>query len=197
MIPDLKDQKFCIFGLQGSGKTYLAKHILENEFKKPMIYVVHNEDFKDTRAARWNPPKDRDGLLVGGKMLEEDFNLFIRQAIKFGKQKKIDLVVIDEADMFFQWNYNISGVMNDLVLNHRHYNLSVCFISRRPQDIPTKIVESSKALFVFSLEGDNAYKKLRNINPELEEKVKTLKHKDYHFVVKEVGKAPEIHKPIK
>lgn len=190
---NLKNQKFCVFGLQGSGKTVLARHILTQKFKRPLVYCFHEHDWNRVRAYRWHPPRDENGFVTN---MEEDFKEFIKQGIILGRRKKIDLIMIDEADMFFQSNFQVREYMNDLVLNHRHYNVAVGFVSRRPQDIPTKIVESCKAGFYFALEGDNVLKKLKNISPKLMEEVMQLQHGDHHFLVKEIGKQPVKHKPI-
>ena len=112
--------------------------------------------------------------------------------------KKIDCFVLDEADMFFRTNYDLCVNLNDLIINHRHYgNLAMVFISRRPQDIPTKIVESCFYQIIFLVEGANVFRKFENIHPKLFELLEKLDYEKHNFIVKELGKAPYLCNPIK
>ncbi len=41
----LKIVKTCVFGIQGSGKTYFVENSIIQSFKNPLIYLIHREDF--------------------------------------------------------------------------------------------------------------------------------------------------------
>jgi len=89
MLEDLRNQKACFFGIQGSGKTYAVKQLI-GAFKRPLVYRV-TADFDDTKGIYLVKPE---------KSVVKEFKQFIQYAKKLAEQKKIDLVVIDEADMF-------------------------------------------------------------------------------------------------
>jgi len=92
--------------------------------------------------------------------------------------------------MIFRSNFDISQSFNDIVINHRHYNLFVIMITRRPQDIPTKIFESSKYIITFSLQGANTITKFNNIYKGFGDKILQLKYDKHEFLIKEIGKPP-------
>ena len=182
---NLKNKKFAIFGIQGSGKTVLAKHLLKS-FNKPIVYEIH-PDFRDTKAMIYKP-KD---------LLLPTLNEFCAKIKQLAIKGKCDLFIIDEADYFFRSNFDIPLNLLDLILNHRHYNLALCFISRRPQDIPTKVYESCYATFIFKLEGVNALDKLAQININMRGLIDKVDYSRYNFIVKELGKDPYLCRPIK
>lgn len=181
---DFAGKKISVFGIQGSGKTHLAKKIMGN-YRAPIVYAVHKEDFADTRC-----------YIFKARNLQADLEPFCKRVKEMAQQGKIDCMVLDEADMFVRDNFDISPSLLDLVLNHRHYNLAMIFISRRPQDLPTRIVESCHYLFCFMLEGENALKKFQNIHPDFPNLLKSLDYQRHNFVFKELGRPPQIHAPV-
>ena len=192
---DIKAHKNCVFGIQASGKTYFAQNGLAAQFENPLVFVVNKDDVDGWLAVpRAHVYLAQNRLAIGG-----EFALFMKQAHKWATEGKIDAIFIDEADLFFNSNYDLDPVTLDLVLNHRHIGargVALVFMTRRPQDIPTKIVESSKFLFIFKLEGANAIQRFKEINPQIPPLIDILDYKRHNFVVKEIGKDPYIHKPI-
>jgi len=185
---DLKGKKYAIFGIQGSGKTVLAKHLL-NYFNKPIVYEVH-PDYRDTKAQYYRPNNFSLQAL-------DEFSGKIKQLAIKGK---CDLLNIDEADLFFKNNFDINTApkLYDLVINHRHYrDLALSFISRRPQDLPTKIIESCYAIFIFKLEGANAIQKFSTIHPKIPALIDKIDYRMHNFIVKELGKEPYICNPVR
>lgn len=184
---DFKGRKIDIFGIQGSGKTHFARRFIQN-FKKPIVYGVHPEDFErpDVKCYLYKPKGD----------VVAEFPTFFKNALSGAKRGRFDAIFIDEADMFFRENYELDKDMNDAVLNHRHYDLSLVFISRRPQDLPTRIVESSHYLIIFKQEGANAMKKFDDIDVRIRPLVEQLSFERHDFVIKELGKPPVIHAPL-
>lgn len=171
-----------IFGTKGSGKTYKAREIVKDCFKKPVVYRMSN-DFDDMDIGIFKPDN-----------IYENLDTFMTWAIKQGKKKNIDAIIFDEADKLFPNKKQLSQIMVDLIDMHRHYNLSLVFITRRPQSLHTEIAEVAHFNLFFSIEGDNAFKKLNGIFSGLGDMVKTLIYKSYDFVFKEVGKPPVIVK---
>lgn len=183
--------KIQIYGVQGSGKTYFTRALLKsNVFKRPIIYVVNKDDeySKIKKAFAYIPEN-----------AIKEFDDFIKFALKKAKEKKIDCIVIDEADLFFRYSFEVNRIneFNDLVLNHRHYGVSLIVISRRPQDLPTKIVESCKHTFIFKLEGANALKKFEEIEKGLANKIRALDYKSHKFIYKIIGEPSKVFPAIK
>jgi len=188
-------QKNCIFGIQGSGKTYFAQNGLATQFENPLIFVVNRDDVEGwTNVERAHVYLAENRLAIGG-----EFSKFMSFAHKNAREGKVDAIFIDEADLFFNSNYDLDPVTLDLVLNHRHIGpkgTAMIFMTRRPQDIPTKIVESSRFLFIFKLEGANAIQRFKEINPQIPPLIEQIDYKKFNFVVKEIGKDPYVHKAI-
>lgn len=186
-----KGQKACIFGIQGSGKTHWAKKCYA-KFKKPIIFQVNEDD-------GWAELDDIYVYKANRNKVKEEFFAFISKARDWALAGKIDLIIVDEADLFFQSNWEIDSNLLDLVLNHRHFGkegVALWFLTRRPQDIPTKIVESSKFLVIFKLEGFNAIQRFKDINPKLPELIEQLDYETHNFIVKEIGKDPKIYNSV-
>lgn len=181
---DLGGKKVSIFGIQGSGKTYLARSLLA-QFRNPFVFTVHADDFKGDRCYLYVP-----------KHPVREFEAVCTKVLELAKKRKVDAFFVDEADMFVRENYDLNPALNDLVINHRHYGLAMFFLSRRPQDIPTKIVESSHYIFIFKLEGDNALKKFHEIDRRLPPLMERLDYDRHNFIVKELGRPPFINTPV-
>lgn len=194
--PMFAGQKTCIYGVQGSGKTVFArqKQRLFPNWKK-IVYMVNEDDNWIKEDGLWVWQADTNNI----KQDFQDFINFIYEKIKEGK---IELVIIDEADLFFRHNYDISPKMLDLVLNHRHRGqagrgVALWFLTRRPQDLPTTIAESSKHTIVYLLEADNALKKLQAIDSRFKEKMKYLSFDEHNFLYKKVGETPILCQSLK
>lgn len=183
---NLKNVKTCVFGIQGSGKTYLVNHKLINSFKHPLLYRVHS-DYDKIKGIILYKPKSFDIKDL------DDFCLKVKQlAIK----KKIDCFILEEADMFIRSTLGIPNHLRDLILNHRHYNLALIFVSRRPQSIPTEVVESCENIFVFKIEGENVDKKFRAIHPHFKELLPKLDKNKHNFLLKTLGDSPKLYSAV-
>lgn len=181
---NLKEMKIFVGGIQGSGKTELAKYLATN-FKKAIVFTPHSDDWKKEKV-----------FIYEAKNPRGDLPEFCNAVKIMAKEKKIQLVIFDDADLLFQSNMDIPLSLRDLHINHRHYNLALMFVSRRPQDIPTPIIESSHYSFILKCEGDNIRKKFNEINPLIWRLVEQIKYKDYKFVIKPIGEAPYLHDKI-
>lgn len=186
----LKNTKATVMGIQGSGKTELAKR-LTVQFTKPVWYLVHKDDLT-------NMPRHVAIMMAEKKNLVE-LNEFIGSCIKLAQQKKIDAIFIDEADMFLNTNIDITRYshINDVVINHRHYGLAVVFITRRPQDIPTKYIESCEHSFIFALpNSDNVDRKMNALDRHLLELTKQCTKDNHRYVHKKLGYKPTLMEKI-
>jgi len=184
----LKEVKTCVFGIQGSGKTYFTENYLLKNFKHPFVYRIHHEDFKNTKSNVYVYDAKDTSL----KELE-DTAIIVKQ---YGQAKLIDCFVLDEADLFLKNMVAISPKMTDLILNHRHYGLAMIFITRRPQSIPTEVVESCENIICFKIEGENVERKFSAIHPDFKTLLPKLDKDKYNFILKELGKAPKIYDKV-
>ncbi len=170
-----------IFGAKGSGKTQKMKSIMNECFKKPVVYRMTDDFDKIDGIAIFRPNNFKENL--------DDFLHWLK---KMCLAKKIDSVIFDEADRLFPSRKDLSDIAREFVDEHRHWGCSVIFASRRPQNLNTMTAEEGQFMLVFAGDGDNFIKKLKSINSELAELVLQLNYKDYRYVVKELGKPPEI-----
>jgi len=79
----------------------------------------------------------------------------------------------------------------DVFANHRHYDMCIIMITRRPQDIPAKVFESSKYIVCFSLQGENVRKKFNGLYKGMGDQLLTLQYDSYEYVLKEIGLPPK------
>lgn len=190
-MTDFRNLKTCIFGIQGSGKTHFAR-TMYRQFDRPLVFVVNKDDGWAELPRLYVYQADNR------LQIKEEFAKFIKVAHKWAMEGKVDAIIIDEADLFFQTNWDLDPAMTDLVLNHRHIGKGVALwlVTRRPQDIPTKIVESSQFLIIFKLEGVNAIQRFREIHGDLPRLIEKIDYTKHNFVFKELGKDPYIHKAL-
>lgn len=178
---ELKNVKTCIFGRQGSGKTYWARKQLK-EFKAPIIFLINDDDeWEKERVYIWKAEINK----LDQNSLQDQFSKFIEYARNKVMKGLIDLIIIDEADLFVRNNFDPDPNHFDLILNHRHRGkgLALWYLTRRPQDIPAVIVESSEYLVFFKLRGDNAYKKCKEFDESLPEQIKKLTKDKHDYLI--------------
>lgn len=195
---DLREVKTFVGGIQGSGKTYFTANTIIPSFKKPVVYGVHPVDYAECKCKILIPKNyntdelDRNCLIIKKMALDGECDCFI----------------LDESDWFIPNNIqSLKAFHNlyDLIVNHRHYKkgypqkdnknlkgLAIVFITRRPQSIPTEIMESCEYQFTFAIEGDNVVKKYSSIHPMYRDLIPQLKKEKHNFIFKKLGEAPKI-----
>lgn len=185
-----KSRKVFIGGIQGSGKTQAARWLADRVFKR-CIAVRYTPDFDDL------PNVDLlDAVGDGRAQIEQVADFLIREGRAYMNQRKkptYDCWIIDEADMVFRSGQLTVPSVNDLVLMHRHYGLSLVFITRRPQDIPAKIIETSHFQFYFVVEGKNVKAHLAGVDDRIPPLLERLRYGEYRFVLKRIGEPPKLH----
>ncbi len=188
-----KEQKSVIVGLNGSGKTEFGKYIVDKNFKRAVWVLVNNDDLK-------NMPKNVSVVLSSDSLNRtKELDNIIKNVIVLAKENKVDALIIDEADLFLGNNAEVmkSPNVRDLIVLQRHHGLAVVCMSRRPQDLPTKLYETADNVIIFaSRNSDNVDKKLKAIDRELPKMVAKLKKGDYKFIVSEIGEKPKLFNPI-
>lgn len=193
MILKIKEQKTVIVGLNGTGKTELGKHLAEKSFKRIVWVLVNADDAKNM------PSNVTMVLSIDSLNRTKELNEIIGNVVKLAKQGKVDGLVIDEADLFLSDNFEVnkSPHVKDLIVLQRHHGIGVICMSRRPQDLPTKLYETSDNVIIFaSRNSDNVDKKFRAIDKELPELVNGLKKGDFKFIVSVAGEKPALMNPI-
>lgn len=186
---EFKGCKICIFGLQGGGKTFFVEHYLLNKFNHPVIYLMHKEDFSERgNHIETIIPKDEEGNVdTSMKTLNQTAKVIKERAIK----GEIDVFVIDEADLFIPKDFRRLqrySYFHDLIINHRHYNISLIFITRRPQELPTVITEQSAHYFIFHIAGKNVKNHLNMIYDGLGDLAsEKLSRNEHNFIHLEFG----------
>jgi len=181
---DLFQKKIGIFGIQGSGKTHFARSILRY-FRAPFIYRL-TSDFDNVDNAIIFKQTDKYA----------DLDFFLATARRLGQAGKIDAVVLDEADLFMTEARLEQGLMNELVLMHRHFGLAFIIISRRPQDIPSKVFESCHVIALFAIDAPIAKKKFSDLHEDYKTLLPNLDLARHNFIIKELGQPPQLCAPI-
>jgi len=184
MIPDLTDKRFAILGLQGTGKTYLAKGLLEkqplsiaydvlHEYQGYNRYIVKNRQYGDEAIAELN-------MLVSKVVIGSG---------------KIKLFVLDEANRFCPPKpHPLPDSILELNDWQRHYHVSFGVICRRPTQLHTDLIELAHYLFIFQLKGKNDLIYLDSMSAGLGDKILALPQ--YHFVIVHPNHEYEVHQPI-
>lgn len=198
---ELKNCKICVFGIQGSGKTFFVENFLMKKYQKPIIYLMHKEDFnKRGNHVQVIVPQDENGNVDTSQRTLNQWSQKIKEKAINGE---IDAFIIDEADLFIPKDFRMmqkSPFFHDLVINHRHYGLSIIFITRRPQELPTAITEQSAHYFIFHISGKNVKDHLNRIHENLGDICsEKLNRRTHNFVHLEFGeqKPLKIYKAIK
>lgn len=180
--------RVTIIGLQGSGKTYLAKRIFLDKEKRHLVIDPNDEYAGYTRYV----PKYTDDY----EKLSEEIKVAIRKLVlpntwsieqleKSGKEKKdrLKLLVIDEADLMLPARHNINAAIRNLIVKSRHLRLDIVFISRRPTDLNAYVMDVSDYLVVFKQVGYNALRTLRALKLDSDKAIKELDYEKHEFLL--------------
>lgn len=177
--------KITIIGMQGSGKTILAKKLIKL-FKNPLVYGVYPEE--------WADAPERVNLYPVKSYSVEAFNEFAGELINFQKtdKKPYDCLFIDDADLFFKTNFDVYENINRLFISQRQLGLTLIFASKRPQNLSTKVYENSDYTFAFATEGINVKKYFENLHENMKMLLPKLSREKHNFILKQIGKEPKL-----
>lgn len=184
---EFKTKKVMIVGTGGSGKTIYAGKLWK-QFNNPMAYDI-NGDYKKLPGGISYEPDDIDG----------EFNSFLDLYFKITKTKKIDALFFDDCDVYINYETAANPIFKDLVVRHRNpkHNVSLIFISKKPQAIPTLIAENVHYTVIFKIEGFNALNRLHDIDPRLDPLIEEVSKKPFSFIIKKEGEMPLLMPPVK
>ena len=181
---DLAGKTFAIFGLKGTGKTVLAKHILKQS-KAGFVYDVLHEYRGFNRYIVSNRQHTQKAI--------EELNLFVSRVIIGSKQ--IRLFILDEANRYCPPKPQpLPESILELNDFNRHYNISFGVIARRPTQLHSDLVELANYLFIFQLKGKNDIAYLDNLASGLGDAVVNLP--PYHFVQVNPNHTFQVQQPV-
>lgn len=187
-----------ILGLQGSGKTYLAKHHLLDDEPNHLVIDPNGEYDGYTRYVPKYPDSpakfNEEIRLVMRKIVLPNCQTI--EAISRGekpKKNRLKLLVIDEADLVAPARQNINSALRYAVVNARHLQLDIVFISRRPTDLNTYIMDTCDYLISFKQTGYNAIKVLKMINEVSPDKIRGLDYDKYEFILYDRARACRVY----
>lgn len=183
----MSDKRFAMFGLQGSGKTNLAKHLLRSQ-PAHLVFDVKNEYQGLNRyKVRY---RDEKGIPELEAVIDK---LVVPTEL-------IKLFVIDEANRYLRPKpiplppavLNLNDFSRRLPPTNKA--LSFGCIARRPVQLHTDITELAHYLFIFNLKGNNDIRYLNELVHGLGDVVATLD--EYHFVILAPNRTYQIHEPV-
>jgi len=178
---DFDRKMYCIFGLNASGKTNLAKDICRK--RKAIIFDTLGEYHREFDA--WVPKsKSYPGIAYEF----EDFIKWVQT------QKKYDAIHVSEASTIFPKMKPLMPEMRKFFDTYRHHGVSFGFDCRRPAQLATDLVELSHYIFAFNLKGVNDIKFFNNMNSNIENTIFNLPR--YHFVSIDQQRNFAVHAPI-
>ena len=178
---NLTNKIWCIFGLNGTGKSHLAKFIAKNY--NAVFFDVLNEHSKEFDSY---VPKNKNYPEIA-----TEFDYFLTKI----QSHKYNMIIVDEASRVFPNMRPLQPVMRSYIDTFRHtHQSSIGFICRRPTQLFTDLVELSHYLFIFKMVGKNDIQYLNFISVGLGDTVSQLEK--YHFVVVNEDRTFNICKPI-
>lgn len=177
---DITNKRFVILGLQGSGKTVLAKYML-SKCSRHLVY----DTLREYKGFIRYTPTDRNSKSELERMIK---------TLVF-KKVKPQLFIIDEANRFIEPKPTaLPQGVNELNDWSRHIGISWGCICRRPTQLHTDMMELAHYLFIFCLRGKNDTAYLDSILPNLGDTVSNLKQ--YEFAIVTENRSVYVHQPI-
>lgn len=188
MLPDISNKRFVILGLQGSGKTVLARFFLKT-IKNSIVYDVHHEYNGFNRYLAEHRQVDRRAKNDPGII---ELNTFVKIVVQ--ESGNIRLFILDEANRFCPNKYPLPASILGLNDDNRHDRIAFGTVARRAAQLHTDLVELAHYMFIFRLAGKNDIQYLEDVAVGLGETVKGLE--DFHFVIVDPNRRFKVHEPM-
>jgi len=178
-VIDLTGKGFAIFGVRGSGKSWLVKHILDST-PDHLIY----DPLDEHQGYRRYIPDDRQS--------SEELNKLINDLVI---PRKPRLFIVDEANKYVKQKPTpLPSGAADLNDFGRHWGTAVGWVTRRMTQFNTDITELANHLFFFKLSGKNDYAYMENLHVGLGDAVRNLG--PHEFMSLTNGSEMELHAPV-
>ena len=181
--------RLVILGLQGSGKTHLAKQSIIPHYGGKYIVFDPNAEYKG--YTRYVPKFTGETAALQGEL-----KLFIRRFVipncqtledveagKREKTKRLRAVIFDEADLVAPSRANIPAALRDLAVRSRHLRIDLIFIARRPTDLSAYLMDTADYLAVYKQVGYNALKTMRALKLDSDEAIRGLDFARHEFLL--------------
>ena len=181
---DLSGKRIGIFGLQGSGKTNFTKALITAKED----YIIYDPLHEYNGFNRYRP-KYRDYSAES----QDELNAFITKYV-IPTDKRPAFFLIDEANRYCPNRRPLPDMVEDLNDFNRHYDIALGFISRRPVQLNTDLVELAHYLAIFNLTGKNDYQYLESLSEGLGDAVKALP--EWHYVLVDTQREYSICSPV-
>lgn len=173
-----------IFGKRGSGKSYLANKLIENESR-----LVVFDTMSEYENGVVFGTEDYDRFLEFWKQLyRKQFRIVYRPIIPDAEAEYIcDLVyalgnccfLVEEIDCYCT-SCQISDSFAAIVQRGRHKNLTLIGITQRPYGINRLLTSQAKEIYVFNTNEPRDREYLRTLlGQEIEPKLDALKQYEY------------------
>lgn len=179
---NLRNKIFCIFGLNMTGKSYLAEHIA-SKYNAVFFDVLNEHSDKFDSYV----PKHKEYPEIAN---ENEF--FIS---KIQDKRKYNMIIYEEASRIFPNRKPLFPNFRAFFDTYRHKDKAIGFICRRPSQLNTDIVELSHYIFVFNLKGVNDIRYFNEINSKIEETTANLKQ--YSFLVIFPDRSFKVFEPVR
>lgn len=179
-----------IFGKRGSGKSYLANKLIENE-RRLFVFdtlseynkgVIFGSESRDQCLEFWRRVYGRNFRLIYRPILpEQEIDDFCDLVFSLG-----DLTfLIEEIDCYCS-AYKISDQFARIIQRGRHKNITLIGITQRPFGIHRLLTSQAKVIYVFNTNEPRDREYLRTLlGQEIDAKLDSLKQ--YEFIKWEDG----------
>jgi len=193
-----KGHKIMISGVQGTGKTNMARYLITRISNHAV--ALRNVTHYDAMPDKLMTLIDRDRAEDDGEQLERIAKTLVTQYEAWlddnGDKPKIDTLVVDEAEMFFDHVASLKPYVKELMMKHRHYGITIIMITRRPQDVASYVNESSKFKIIYYIDGVNVKKYISSLHEDMDEYLDSLDLDSYEYILKEMGKPPKVSEKV-
>jgi len=180
--------RITVLGLQGSGKTYLVTNSFLKYQKNHLIVDIMHEYPSDMHSYSPKYLDDPDRLkeeisyIIKKLIIKNCVALEDKNTTKTDKNR-LKLVVFEESDLYAPSSERVAEGMRSLVVQSRHLQLDMIFISRRPSDVSAYIMDTSDYLIIGKQVGANALKIVNNLNSLAGAMLKKLDYEKHQFLL--------------
>ena len=169
-LPKLKGKQFVVMGLRGSGKTFFSNKLAQ--MTMTAVFDVNNEYETTPNIVRFRVSNSMDFIT-----LQKEADKAIRFVVN--NNRVIKMLIIEEANRVFPNKMRLPFMARELVDLGRHYGITIGYITRRPTQLNTDIVELADYMVIFSLKGKNDIQYLEDLRQGLGKEVAHLKKFEY------------------
>ena len=173
-----------IFGKRGTGKSYLAKKLIQSE-RRLLIYdtlseyeagVIFDTEQSEQFKEYWKHVYRRNFRLIYRPLNpEQEIDEIAELVFALGDMT----FLVEEVDCYCT-SYNISDAFAHIIQRGRHKNITLIGVTQRPFGIHRLLTSQAKEIYVFGTNEprDIDYLKIL-LGNEIEKKLKQLKQFEY------------------